>query len=283
MKKSSSILINKKRIKAIAIGGFDGMHLAHQELFKNLGDDGGIVVIETGYANITPKTYRQEYTKYPIYYYILENIKHLTGEEFISLLKEEFPFLEKIIVGFDFCFGKNRQYSIPQLKALFHGEVIVIDEVKKDNIAIHSRIIREYLKEGDIKTVNSLLGRVYKIFGKQIKGQGLGTKNFVPTINIHVPDFILPKEGVYATKTIINEEELPSITFLGHRVTTDGSFAVETHILNKNITNLYSKVQIKFFKLIRENRKFNSFEELKKQINEDVKEAKTHFKISFDK
>ncbi len=71
------------------------MHLAHQELFKQLGSNGGIVSIESGYANLTPKTYRQEYTNYPVYYYILENIKHLTGENFISLLKEEFPKLEK--------------------------------------------------------------------------------------------------------------------------------------------------------------------------------------------
>ncbi len=278
MKKSSSILINKKTVTTIAIGGFDGMHLAHQELFKKLGNNGAIVSIESGYANITPKTYRQEYTNYPIYYYILENIKHLTGEEFISLLKEEFPLLKKIVVGFDFCFGKNRKHCIPELKALFNGEVIVIDEIKVDNIAVHSRVIRNYLKNADIETANKLLGREYKIFGKQIKGQGLGNKNFVPTINLHISEFILPKEGVYATKTIINEEEFPSVTFLGHRVTTDGSFAIETHILDKNITNRYSNVQIKFFKAIRENKKFNSFEELKNRIEEDIKEAKKYLK-----
>ena len=237
MKKSSSILINKNSIKAIAIGGFDGMHLAHQELFKNLGENGAILAIESGFANITPKTYRQEYSSYPVYYYALENIKHLTGEEFITLLKEEFPNLEKIVVGFDFCFGKNRKHCTTHLNELFDGKVQIINEVKIDNIAVHSRIIREYIKNGDIKTANRLLGRKYKIFGKQIKGQGLGSKNFVPTINLHVDNFILPNEGVYATKTIIKEEELNSVTFLGHRVTTDGSFAVETHILDKNITN----------------------------------------------
>ena len=277
MKKSSSILINKKYITAIAIGGFDGMHLAHQKLFSQLGKHGGILAIESGYSNLTPNTYRQEYSKYPIYNYILDNIKHLTGEEFISLLKEEFPNLEKIVVGFDFCFGKNRKNCIPELKKLFKGEVVVVNEVKFEGTAIHSRIIREYIKNGEIKTVTKLLGREYKIFGKQIKGQGLGSKSFVPTINISVSKFILPNEGVYATTTIINEEEYNSVTFLGHRVTTDGTYAVETHILDKKITNRYSLVQIKFYEKIRENKKFDSFEQLKEQITEDINKTRKFF------
>lgn len=277
MKKSSSILINKSTITAIALGGFDGMHLAHQELFKHLGENGGIVSIESGYANLTPKTFRQEYSIYPIYYYVLDNIKHLTGEEFIKLLKEEFPNLEKIVVGFDFCFGKNRKNCIPELKQLFKGEVVVIDEFKIDDIAVHSRIIRQYLNSGNIKTANKLLGKEYKIFGKQIRGQGLGSKSFVPTINLKVEEFMLPNEGVYATKTVINEQEYNSVTFLGHRVTTDGSYAVETHILDKDIKNNFPLVQIKFFEKIRDNQKFESFEELKNQIDKDIKNTKSFF------
>jgi len=277
MKKSSSILINKNTIDAIAIGGFDGMHLAHQELFKELGQNGGIVTVESGYANLTPKTFRQEYSKYPIYYYVLENIKSLTGEEFLSLLKEEFPHLKKIVVGFDFCFGKNRKNCIPELRKLFNGEVVVIKEFKIKDIAVHSRVIRQYLNNGDILMANELLGKEYKIFGKQIRGQGLGSKKFVPTINLNVQDFILPSEGVYATKTIINEEEHTSISFLGHRVSTDGTFAVETHILDKKIKNNFPLVQIKFFKKLRDNQKFESFEELKRQIDKDLAEAKDFF------
>ena len=277
MKKSSSILVNKNSITAIAIGGFDGMHLAHQKLFKNLGENGGIVAIESGYANITPKTYRQEYSNYPIYYYTLEDIKHLTGEKFISLLKEEFPNLKKIVVGFDFCFGKNRKHCTKDLKDIFDGEVQIIKEVKINDISVHSHIIRDYIKNGNISTANKLLGRKYKIFGEQIKGQGLGSKSFVPTINIAVNDFILPNEGVYATKTIINEKEYKSVTFLGHRVTTDGSYAVETHILDENIKNRYTLVQVKFYEKIRDNQKFESFEELKEQIIKDINKTKEFF------
>jgi len=277
MKKSSSILVNKNTITSIAIGGFDGMHSAHQELFKRLDKNGAIVSIESGYANLTPRRYRQEYSIYPIYYYVLENIKHLEGDEFIKLLKEEFPNLQKIVVGFDFCFGKNRRYCTEKLKELFKGEVEIIDEIKIDNIPVHSRIIREYLKDGDIETATKLLGKEYKIYGHQIRGQGLGSKNFVPTINLKVDEFLLPKEGVYITKTILNEQEYNSITFLGHRVTTDGSYAIETHILDKDIINKEYIVQVKFLKKLRDNKKFEKFEELKKQILDDIESAKEFF------
>ena len=278
MKKSSSILVNKNEITSIAIGGFDGMHIAHQELFKNLDDNGAIVSIESGYANLTPKRYRQEYSIYPIYYYVLENIRHLEGDEFIKLLKEEFPNLKKIVVGFDFCFGKNRRYCIEGLKKLFTGEVLVLDEIKIDDIAVHSRIIREYIKDGNINMANKLLGKEYKIYGHQIKGQGLGNKSFVPTINLKIDEFLLPKEGVYITKTILDEEEYNSITFLGHRFTTDGSYAVETHIIDKNIINNNYTTQIKFYEKLRDNQKFDSFEELKKQILDDIESARNYFK-----
>ena len=278
MKKSSSILVNKNTITSIAIGGFDGMHSAHQELFKNLDENGAILSIESGYANLTPKRYRQEYSIYPLYYYVLENIRHLEGDEFIKLIKEEFPNLKKIVVGFDFCFGKNRKYCIEKLKDLFNGEVLVIDEIKIDEIPVHSRIIRQYLKDGNIKMANKLLGKEYKLYGQQIKGQGLGTKSFVPTINLKVDEFLLPQEGVYITKTILDNKEYKSITFLGHRVTTDGSYAVETHILDENITNDNYTTQVKFYEKIRDNKKFDSFEDLKKQIFDDIELAKNYFK-----
>ncbi|WP_419769343.1 MAG: bifunctional riboflavin kinase/FAD synthetase [Candidatus Marinarcus sp.] len=269
--------VDKKTITSIAIGGFDGMHMAHQTLFSNLTKNGAIVVIDTGYANLTPKTHREEYTKFPIYYYDLKNIKHLSGREFIELLKEEFPQIRKIVVGFDFCFGANRKDCIQNLKELFGGEVVVINEISINDIPVHSRIIREYVQKGDFSTANTLLGKKYKIHGTQIRGQGLGSKSFVPTINLFVEDFLLPNEGVYATKTIINDHSYFSVTFLGHRTTTDGSYAIETHILDENLTNHTHDIQIKFFEKIRENKKFDSFEALKNQINLDIENVKKYF------
>lgn len=275
--KNSSILVDKKNIKAIAIGGFDGMHLAHQELFRNLGNTGAIVCIETGYANLTPNKYRQEYTNYPIYYYVLENIKKLDGKEFIKLLKEEFINLEKIVVGFDFGFGKNRAYDSNSLKELFLKEVVVVNEIKIDETAIHSRTIREFIKDGNIEKANQFLGKNYKIYANSIKGQGLGKKEFVPTINLELEDFLLPNDGVYITKTTILDKTYPSVSFIGNRKTTDDKFAFETHILNEDIDLKSSKISVEFLKKIRGNKKFDSFLELKNEILNDINIAKKYF------
>ncbi len=270
----------KNSITSIAIGGFDGMHIAHQSLFTNLTKNGAIIVIESGYANMTPKKEREEYTNFPIFYYELEDIKHLDGKEFINQLKKEFPKLKKIVVGFDFCFGKNRTYCVDKLKSIFDGDVVVINEISVNDIPVHSRVIREYIKTGDFKTVNTLLGRKYKIKGLQIRGQGLGKKEFVPTINLKVTEYILPKEGVYITKTIVDGESYPSITFIGHRVTTDGSFAIETHIINNDIQVHEKDVSIKFYEKTRDNKKFDSFEDLKNQILNDINDCKNYFNLS---
>ncbi|MFA6789046.1 MAG: riboflavin kinase, partial [Arcobacteraceae bacterium] len=133
---------------------------------------------------------------------------------------------------------------------------------------------------GDINTANTLLGRKYKIKGYQIKGQGLGSKEFVPTINLKVENYLLPNEGVYATKTLLDGNSYFSITFLGHRVSTDGSYAVETHILNQTIQEHKKDVEIKFFKKIRGNQKFDSFEALKKQIDLDILLVENYFNIT---
>lgn len=254
------------------------MHLAHQQLFKNLDNQGGIVVIQTGYANLSPYTNRAEHTNYPLFYYPLENIKHLSAEEFITLLTQEFPRLEKIVVGYDFHFGHKAAYNTNDLNTLFKGEVIVVDEYSLGNIPIHSRVIRSFLRDGNIDTANKLLGYNYKIKGYHIKGQGLGKKQFVPTINISVDEFLIPSEGIYITKIKINQKIYNSVTFIGHRVTTDGKFAVETHILEKYTEDpTLHNVEIVFYEKSRDNKKFDSFEELKAQILKDIACANKYF------
>jgi len=272
MPKSATAL---KNAKAIAIGGFDGMHIGHQKLFSALGDAGAIVVIETGYANLTPSRLRERYSHYPIMYYPLDDIRHLDGEGFISRLFETFPQLEKIVVGYDFHFGKDRRYSFKDLNDLFDGEVEIIEEVALHGDSIHSHKIRAKLEIGDVKGANAFLGHNYTLHGKIIQGQGLGKKELVATINLKTEGMLLPKEGVYASLTRIDDEDHfhPSVSFLGHRVTTDGSYAVETHILDETIV-ANDNASISFIAYIRENQRFDSLDALKKAINEDIKVAK---------
>ncbi|MCK9373786.1 MAG: bifunctional riboflavin kinase/FAD synthetase [Sulfuricurvum sp.] len=262
-------------VEAIAIGGFDGMHIGHQELFKELGKHGAIIAIETGYANMTIKEEREHYTHYPIFYFPLDEIRHLGGEEFVALLKNKFPKLRKIVVGYDFHFGKDRRYSHQDLKKLFGGEVCVVDQVMIDGDSVHSHKIRAKIQIGDLSGANRFLGHNYTIRGSVVKGQGIGKTKLVPTINLECDGFLLPYEGVYAALTRINDEEHfhPSVVFVGHRITTDGSYAVESHILGETIAHC-TQASVSFVKFLRKNQKFDSLESLKTAIEGDIAKAR---------
>ena len=275
-----SIVTAMKNSTAIAIGGFDGMHIGHQHLFSELGKNGCIVAIETGYANLTPKCERENFSEYPIVYLELDDIRHLNGEEFIRFLQDKFPSLKKIVVGYDFHFGKDRKYSFNDLKNLFDGEVMVIDEVTLRDDSVHSHKIRQKLTIGDIKGANAFLGHNYTIRGDKEAGQGIGKKELVATINITATGFLTPKEGVYVSLTRIDDEEHyhPSVSFVGHRETTDGEFAIESHILDGEVVCEY-RASISFVSFIRDNKKFDSLDELKIAINKDITIAQRELKV----
>lgn len=265
----------KNNIKSIAIGSFDGLHIAHQKLIEKAE---AVVIIERNGGYLTPGYKRSFYTHKVCCFYHFDKIKSLTPKEFVIKLKIDFPKLEKIIVGYDFAFGKSKAGDATHLDDLFDGEVQIVSEVKLEGISIHSRTIKNYLNTGKIEMANKLLGRKYRIDGEVVQGQGLGKKELVPTLNLDVKEYTLPLEGVYATRTQVNGEWLPSVSFLGHRVTTDGSFAVETHIIEKEIESIEGIVWIEFISFIRQNQKFNGLEALKQQIIQDIAEVKLFLK-----
>ena len=264
-----------KNIDSVAIGGFDGMHEGHQHLFDALGDRGAIVVIETGYANLTPGREREHFTSHPIVYIELDDIRRLDDTGFVAYLNAAFPQLRRIVVGYDFRFGRDRKYSHAELAKAFHGEVLVIEEVTIGGDSVHSHKIRAKLTIGDITGANRFLGHNYTVRGSVVRGQGLGRKALVPTVNMLTEGFLLPKEGVYATLARIDGEEHyhPSVTFVGHRMTTDGQFAVETYILDAEV-ECRERIDVSFVSWLRGNRKFDTLEELKMQIEADVTAAK---------
>ncbi len=263
------------KVDSIAIGGFDGMHVGHQHLFDELGENGAIVVIETGYANLTPGIEREHYTHYPVVYYSLEDIRHLEGEAFVMMLKARFPRLRKIVVGYDFHFGKNRRYSHADLGDLFDGEVTVVEQVCIEGDSVHSHKIRAKIQIGDLVGANRFLGHNYTIKGTVVRGQGIGKSDLVPTINLECPGFLLPYEGVYAAVTRLDGEEHfhPSVVFVGHRITTDGSYAVESHILDETIGTC-ERASISFVTFLRKNQKFESLDALKQAIDDDILAAR---------
>jgi len=262
----------KNSIKSIAIGSFDGIHLAHQKLINEVE---AVVIIERNGGYLTAGYKRSWYIKKPCFFYHFEKIQRLDAKAFVEKLEKDFPLLESIVVGYDFGFAYQKEGNVKRLKELFQGEVKVIDEVKLKDTSIHSRTIKVLLREGKVEEVNALLGRTFSIDGQVISGQGLGKKELVPTLNLNVYDYELPKEGVYATQTKIDEVWIPSITFLGHRITTDGNYAVESYILDRDIGIYQGIVFIEFIKFIRDNQKFNGLEDLKKQIRIDIEKAKS--------
>ncbi len=273
----SSITLPNHKIKRIAIGGFDGIHRAHQRLIARLGKFGALVIVDKKSASLTPHIHRCRHLQHPCHFLDFEAIRDLSPDAFVELLKRRFPTLETIIVGYDFHFGRGRSANAHNLETLFDGEVWIVPEQFENGISIHSRTIRDLLRAGKLEQANRLLGRHYAIMGRVVRGQGLGGEELLPTINLQVEDFLIPEEGVYATFTAIDGKSYPSVTFVGRRLTTDGKFAIETHLIDVEIPRLEEgkEIWIYFVKYLRENRKFDALSQLKAQIEKDIQKAKT--------
>ena len=265
----------RNSIKSIAIGSFDGIHQGHRALISQVE---AVLVIERNGGYLTPGYKRTFCFEQPCFFYHFDRIKDLRAKEFVAKLKEDFPLLEEIVVGYDFGFGYKKEGNSTLLKGLFDGEVKIVEEVKSSDISVHSQTIKGYISKGRIEFVRELLDRAYMISGVVILGQGLGKKELVPTLNLKVYDYDLPKDGVYATRTKIRDIWLESVTFLGHRISTDGHFAVETYIIEKDIGIVKGRVWIEFIGFIRDNRKFDGLSALKEQIALDIKETEIRLK-----
>ena len=273
-----STILKKDSVEAIAIGSFDGIHLGHRQLIDKLGNNGALFVIDKDQANLTPGIKRSEVAGYPCMFYHFLKIKNLSGAEFVALLTKEFIHLKKIVVGYDFHFGQHRSCNVDDLKSLFNGVVEVVDEFSYNGVSIHSSAIRNFLKEGKIIEANRFLGREYAMMGDIVVGQGLGKKELVPTLNLKVLEYLIPKVGVYATRTRIGKVTYDSVSFIGKRVSTDGEFSIETHIIGEEIEAVNSSVELFFVAFLRENRKFDNLNMLKEQIYKDIAMAKENLK-----
>ncbi|MDR0665998.1 MAG: bifunctional riboflavin kinase/FAD synthetase [Campylobacteraceae bacterium] len=271
--------LDKNEINALALGEFDGIHRAHKKLIEQLGAHGAMVVIDKNRADITPNRRRDEFVPNQCFYYDFADIKDLDSREFIALLKRDFPNAAKIVVGYDFRFGKNRAGDIEELGRLFEGEVVIVPEFCYDGISVHTTKIRAFLRSCEIFQANRLLGREYALVGAVQKGQGLGGRELYPTINLKVDDYFIPGFGVYAGRTRIKENIYDSVIFIGKRISTDGYFALETHILDREIkVEENEKCELFFVDFVRQNRKFAKLDDLKAQITEDIKNVRDSLK-----
>lgn len=295
MQSFSSMLVENlapKQITSLAIGKFDGIHLGHRKLLELLGDRGAVLIIdkaiEQNLISQSPSVQNQGFLTslqdrldhLPNAYFVeFASVAHMSGEEFVSTLLESLPSLETIIVGYDFRFGRDRLCGADDLRHLCEIrqssqgraiQAIIVPKVCYGEIPLHASVIKDFVRHGDIAVANAMLGWHYTITGDVIRGQGIASKELFPTINIRAQGYVLPASGVYATH--VNGKM--AVSFFGHRVSTDGAYAIESHIIDSEIVQAPERLTIQMYKKIRENRRFDSLQELKAQIECDIKQVR---------
>ncbi|SNZ06342.1 riboflavin kinase / FMN adenylyltransferase [Persephonella hydrogeniphila] len=204
-------------------------------------------------------------------------------EEFIKFLSNQLK-CKKLIVGHDWKFGYRGEGDIQKARELgekYNLLVEVIPPIKSNNERISSTKIRKLLKEGKVEEVANLLGRMYCIKGKIEKGHQLGKKIGFPTINIKPPEDLCLKKGVYSGYVSFNGKMYPAVINYGNRPTVDGKeLFIEAHIIDRKI-DISEKEEVKIFfkRFIRDEKKFDSIEQLKKQIQSDIKNARKALEV----
>jgi riboflavin kinase/FMN adenylyltransferase len=205
-------------------------------------------------------------------------LAELTAREFAQLLKDYLKMCG-LVVGPDFALGKNREGSADQLRLLGQemGFIVeVVPPVVLDGQVISSSAVRLALAQGDMETVEKLFGRPFSLSGQVVTGDRRGRVLGFPTANLDVePEQALPSDGVYVTVAHIDHESLPSVTNIGVRPTFGGGKRlVEAYLLDYEGELREQKLRIDLLDKLRDEKHFDTAEELKAQIRKDVEQAK---------
>jgi len=301
MKTYNNLNLNQKhRSGVIAIGNFDGIHLGHQKVIDDAKKKAkknrlpfGLMTFEpvpVMFFNKKIKNHRinsleqkkEQLKKLKLDFLIIikfnKNFSSLSAEEFIKKIIYKKTSCRFLYVSKNFRFGFKRKGNIETLKKhekLYNFKNVIVKPFKAKRKIISSTFIRKKIRKGKIEEVNKLLDRNWSIKGKVIKGQKRGRKIGFPTCNLRLNNYVIPRLGVYAVKVKTNNISNNGIANIGYRPTFNGqSLLLETNIFGIN-KNLYNKViTVGFKKFLREEKKFKSFEYLKKQIKIDIKQAK---------
>lgn len=202
----------------------------------------------------------------------------LEAEEFIALLKKYLK-MQGLVVGPDFALGKGRKGDIGYLRRMGQEKgftVTIVPPVEVNHEVVSSTAIRNALAGGDMQRVKNLAGHYFSFTGKVIEGEKRGRKLGFPTANLNVhPRQALPPFGIYATLAHIGGKAYQSVTNIGIRPTfTEGRRTIEVYIFDFE-KDIYGKeMKVEFIEKLRDEKKFNSVEELIRQMTEDVKQSK---------
>ena len=281
----------------VTIGTFDGVHLGHRKIIaqittaaKEKNCDSLVltffphprIVLQEGTEmkqlnTIDEKTslLKQLGVDHLVIHPFDKAFSRMTAEEFVKeVLVDKFR-LEKIIIGYDPRFGRNRTADINDLMAFgetFGFEVAQISAEELNDVSISSTKIRTALSEGDITLANKFLGYAYTLSGEVVKGQQLGRTIGYPTANILVKEDykLIPQNGVYVVQSDIAGQTVFGMMNIGNRPTVNGTTqTIEVHFLDFN-QDLYGQtLSISLLKRLRDEQKFPSLESLKSQLYKD--------------
>ena len=289
-----------KQDMLLTIGVFDGVHLGHKYLISQLTEHArqqnllsGVVTFRQHPQEVlSPRTKLPFLTDLASRANLLKNegveavialsftreLAQLGARQFVSLLKKHLR-MRGVVIGPDFALGRNRGGSTNTLRTLGQDmsfSVTVIPPIMVNGEVVSSTGIRKALADGDMKKVANLIGRSFSLHGRVITGSGRGIGLGFPTANLDIDsEQALPAEGVYATRTYIDDKACQSITNIGKRPTFGGSErTVEVYVLDYH-SDLYGReLKIDIIERLRDERQFDTTEELKKQITEDVKQGR---------
>ena len=288
---------NSTKPSVITIGTFDGVHIGHTKIINQLTtislknnlisillsffphpkmvlqNDNELKLINTiqekeGLLNSLNLDYLiiKEFTK---------EFSRLSALEFVRDILVNKLNAKHIIIGYDHHFGRNRTANIEQLKEfgeLYDFKVTEILAQDIDDIAISSTKIRKALINGEIKLANKFLGYNFFFSGDVVHGNNIGKTISFPTANIKVnqPYKLIPKNGVYIVKTIIDNQTTFGMMNIGYNPTFDGKQkSIEIHFLNFNKNIYHKNLTIEMIMRIRNEIRFNSVDDLKKQLGQD--------------
>lgn len=285
----------------VTIGTFDGVHLGHQAILKDMvktaKDIGGETVVITFYphprqvlninaANLRFITTQEEKLQLleksgvdnVIVVNFTKEFSRVSSEDFIRDYIIEHINPVKLVIGYDHHFGNNRMGDfnlLSEMQNKYNFQVQRIEAHDVENIAVSSTKIRHSLQQGDIERANSLLGYQFSYIGKVVSGNKIGREIGYRTANIDVErEFrLIETSGVYATYVDYEGKEYKSMTYIGKKPTVNNDEVenIEVHLFDFD-GDIYDKeIKVRFVKRVRGEQKFESLDALKKQIQIDEK------------
>ena len=297
MKTYTSISKYNKAKSVITIGTFDGVHIGHKKILERiihsaqelscestvltffphprmvLQDDSSVKLLNT----INEKTALLEKTGIDnlIIHPFDKEFSRLTAEDFVKTILVDQLNIQKIIIGHDHRFGRNRTADINDLIEFgkeFGFDVEQISAQEINEIAISSTKIRNAILEGNIALANKYLGYNYFFSGEVVKGKQLGRTIGFPTANIHIKEDykLIPKNGVYIVKSIFEKESVFGMMNIGNRPTVNGeNQTIEVNFFDFDHDIYNEIITVEILEFIRDEQKFESIDALKNQIQKD--------------